>query len=55
MGKRKPIRVFLDWGHRNADWLKQLPQAKQDLAASEQAVKELREERLVIRAKRRSK
>ncbi len=39
---KKIKKLVLDWGDKNADWLKLLPQAKEDQAAGEQVTKELR-------------
>ncbi len=51
--KRKPIRINPDWGHRNADWLKQLPAGKEDLKISVQVTEEFRRRRQNLGEKKR--
>ena len=45
MGKKKALRINPDHSDETADWLKQLPQAKQDQEASAEAVRRLRKRR----------
>ena len=44
MGKKKPLRINPDHSDRTADWLKLLPQAKEDQAAGEQVIAEKKAE-----------
>lgn len=45
MKRKRRLVINLDNSHRNADWLKQLPQAKQDQEAGEQVTEMFRRRR----------